>query len=733
MDNGNVRAHASEPKNVKTETQGTIVAANKTAIFSERLDRRRLLKVAGGLLLMSVIDVRLSSHSAAAMTRMSWVERGVFPQHGRYQSPVFHAAQTFNSVEIVWQGNLPAGAAADFAARVSSDGSNWSDWIETHLDSHVRSLSDTRKFETPVLVAASNYVQYRVDLIANDFSQFPTINEVELGCVDTSEPAQYMDAPPPLIDGFIIPRASWGADESLRFDSNGKEIWPPEYRPIQKVIIHHTVTQNHEADPAATVRAIYYYHAITQGWGDIGYNFLVDWHGNVYEGRYGGPNVVGGHALQYNWGSLGVALLGDYSTTPVEQASLDSLVKVINDRAKNVDPAGIGFFVDKDNVPNVCGHRDVLSTECPGDEAYKDIPAVRGWCKGSNTPINVVPQDGASSATILSVSYSPNPVFAGTEIRVDIEVQNTGNTMISTQGPSPGYSYTEGQDFNSQGYPKLEGMYRVGVDFAGNNGLPNPFRWGLPGPLNPGEKATVTGFIRFKTPGDWNLSASLVQEWIRYDQQNAFPQKITVTPLPTQPTPQSSDPSLTYESVTEHNVPTVFHDYWSKYGGLFRFGYPLTEPFLEQSETDGNTYKTQYFERARFEHHPENAGTPFEVLLGLLGRERTIDRMNEDPFKRLPQPAASPDYDFYNETGHTLGGGFRQYWINNGGLMSFGFPISEQFQEVSKTDGQTHTVQYFERVRIEWHPENKGTQYEYLLGHLGREILIDRGWLQPTP
>ena len=64
------------------------------------------------------------------------------------------------------------------------------------------------------------------------------------------------------------------------------------------MIIHHTATQNQKADPAATVRAIY--HTVTQGWGDIGYNFLVDWHGNVYEGRCGGANVVGGHLLQYN-------------------------------------------------------------------------------------------------------------------------------------------------------------------------------------------------------------------------------------------------------------------------------------------------------------------------------------------------------------------------------------------------------------------------------------------------
>jgi hypothetical protein len=731
VDNVNVRAHASEHHDVETETQGTVVTTDRQPIFSERLDRRRLLKVAGGLLLMSVVDIRLPGRTAAAMTRMKWVEQGVFPKQGSYQSPVFQASQAFNSVEVVWRGDLPTGAAANFAVRVSTDGSTWSDWIETHLDSHVRSLSDPRKFQMPALVASSNYVQYRLDLIADDDGNFPAIQEVELGCVDTSAPAQYMDAPP-LIDGFIIPRAGWGADESLRFDANGNEIWPPEYRPIQKVIIHHTVTENFEADPAATIRAIYYYHAITQGWGDIGYNFLVDWHGNVYEGRFGGPSVVGGHALQYNWGSLGVAITGDYSSTPVKQESLNSLVKLINDRAKNVDPAGIGYFVDKANVPNICGHRDVLSTECPGDDAYGDIPYIRGWCKGTNTPIYPEPlANGTSKAALVNVTYSPNPVFAGTELQINFEVQNTGTTTISTQGPPPGYSYTEGENFNTQGYPKLEGMYRVGLDFSGNKGLPNPFRWGLPGPLKVGETVTVTGYVRFNTPGDWNLSASLVQEWIAYLQQNVVPQKITVLPIPTNPMPQSTDPSLTYESVTQHNVPTVFHDYWSKNGGLFRFGYPLTEPFLEQSVTDGHIYTTQYFERARFEHHPENAGTQFEILLGLLGRERTKDRTNEKPFKPLPNQASTADVDFYSETGHTLRDGFRDYWNNNGGLMSFGYPISEQFQEVSKTDGKTHTVQYFERVRLEWHPENKGTQYEYLLGHLGREILIDRGWLKP--
>jgi hypothetical protein len=88
-----------------------------------------------------------------------------------------------------------------------------------------------------------------------------------LALTDRGPPAQ----PPPrtlaaTAQPVVISRAGWGADESLRFDSTGKEIWPPAFYPVQKVVVHHTATQNSDPDPAATIRSIYYYHAVTQGW-----------------------------------------------------------------------------------------------------------------------------------------------------------------------------------------------------------------------------------------------------------------------------------------------------------------------------------------------------------------------------------------------------------------------------------------------------------------------------------
>jgi hypothetical protein len=197
----------------------------------------------------------------------------------------------------------------------------------------------------------------------------------------------------------VISRAGWGADESLRFDSTGKEIWPTEFWPIQKLIVHHTATQNNDPNPAATVRSIYYYHAVTQGWGDIGYNFLVDEAGNIYEGRHSrtyalgesptgedinGNGVTGGHALNYNAGTVGVALLGTLTNQDATPAARDALERVLAWKASahGIDPQATSLYTNPVNgtqktFANIAGHRDVNSTECPGGVFYASLPTIR--------------------------------------------------------------------------------------------------------------------------------------------------------------------------------------------------------------------------------------------------------------------------------------------------------------------------------------------------------------------
>jgi hypothetical protein len=197
----------------------------------------------------------------------------------------------------------------------------------------------------------------------------------------------------------VIPRVDWGADESLRFDANGNETWPSAYYPVQKLIVHHTDTQNNDPNPAATVRSIYYYHAITQGWGDIGYNFLIDERGRIYEGRHtlnypsgssptgqdaNGNGVTAAHAVGYNSGTVGIALLGTLTNQDATPAARQSLEQLLAWEAgeHGIDPLGSSLYTNPVNgsqktFANIAGHRDVGSTECPGGVFYATLPAIR--------------------------------------------------------------------------------------------------------------------------------------------------------------------------------------------------------------------------------------------------------------------------------------------------------------------------------------------------------------------
>ena len=181
-----------------------------------------------------------------------------------------------------------------------------------------------------------------------------------------------------------------------------------------------------------------------------------------------------------------------------------------------------------------------------------------------------------------------------------------------------------------------------------------------------------------------------------------------------------------YFPETGLTVSGKFLQYWRDNGGLPVYGFPITAAQNEVDPETGKTFLTQWFERRRFELHPENAGTQFEVLGGLIGKDLRREAIAVDPnFQREPvlvdfsRPTDQQQY--FPETGHNLRFGFRDYWYKNGGLSRFGFPISSEHPEVDPETGKTFLTQWFERARFEYHPENN-PPYNILLGLLGNQI-----------
>ncbi len=204
--------------------------------------------------------------------------------------------------------------------------------------------------------------------------------------------------------------------------------------------------------------------------------------------------------------------------------------------------------------------------------------------------------------------------------------------------------------------------------------------------------------------------------------------RYTSEALPTERQPEGRSNGR-YFATTGQYVSGPFLPYYKSHGldlgdpgisdreSLALFGYSLSTPFQEVSPETGNLLLVQYFERARMEYHPENPD-PYKVLLGRLG-------YHFDTGHRVGQT----DCEHFSETGYELCAPFRAFWHNNGALPVFGFPVTSAQNETSHTDGRDYETQWFERERLEYHPEKAGTPYTVLLGLLGSESLRARGYL----
>ena len=295
----------------------------------------------------------------------------------------------------------------------------------------------------------------------------------------------------------VTTRAEWGANASYM-------SWDPEYARAGHVVVHHTAgTNSYSAGQSASiVRGIYYYHAVVLDWGDIGYNFLVDKFGTVFEGRSGsvaapaGRMSIGAHARGVNTGTMGISMMGDYSTVSPSDAQLSSVGKMAGwflKRAGISDVTGwAGLHVwtteryqagSTISMPRILGHRDVGYTTCPGNVGYSKLGTIRAIAKaqgsspqgGSSGASSTVPQDHPGAVALRSALGANGWIGAATS---GVQASTKGGVFQSFEHGVGYWSPATGAQFvgepvlsawgayryqtGSMGYPRSGGVAGVG-------------------------------------------------------------------------------------------------------------------------------------------------------------------------------------------------------------------------------------------------------------------------------
>ena len=338
-------------------------------------ERSRVLQIcrSRGMLLRIAVAVTLILGVLLIPQHMAWAAPETRSTTVPVESgQVIEAPYPITFVVASWDGDR----SATLEVRGTTPSGTWADWtkVEVDEDSYDRPAGmvgvGAGALKVQIRVVTGEASNLRAQLIDTDHG--PRKLQAVSATPQAAALGGYTAQPP------IISRAQWGANEALRKGT-------PSFAPLGRIIVHHTVTPNGDANPAATVRGVLAHHTGGNGWDDIGYNFLIDQQGRIYEGRFARPyasgevptgedsqrrGVIGAHAMNNNAGTVGIALLGTYTAAPAPAAQVAALERLIAWK-------GDRHNLDLANPATVVGHRDVFQTSCPGESVQRLLGSIR--------------------------------------------------------------------------------------------------------------------------------------------------------------------------------------------------------------------------------------------------------------------------------------------------------------------------------------------------------------------
>ena len=253
---------------------------------------------------------------------------------------------------------------------------------------------------------------------------------------------------------FIVPRDSWGAAQVPPRSG-------PSYGAVQMAFVHHTAGTIEYApeDSPGIVLGIAKYHRNSNGWNDIGYNFLVDRYGTIFEGRAGGIEaaVIGAQAQGYNSQSTGIATLGTFTNIPLDDPAMEALAKLIGWKLSlhGIPTQGVVTLIsgggETNRFPNgtpvtferISGHRDSNETTCPGDSLYAQLPDLRARAARYAVPVSALTVSASSQRGVTPVAVSGSLRFAdgsspaGAPLAVEYTSAGSAWTPVTTAAAGP--------------------------------------------------------------------------------------------------------------------------------------------------------------------------------------------------------------------------------------------------------------------------------------------------------